>query len=86
MEAFVMRIISTTDISREGNDCYIYESVTLAEQFDIYSVINFLKVTGWAEQEEARVLCTTGDLELAKKVYKDAGGEYQEYDPEDVYF
>lgn len=69
-----MRVISTTDISREGNDCYIYESVTLAEQFDIYSVINFLSITGWAEREDVRVLCTTRDLKKAKKVYKSAGG------------
>lgn len=69
-----MRVISTTDISREGNDCYIYESVTLAEQFDIYSVINFLSITGWAEREDVRVLCTTRDLKKAKKVYKSTGG------------
>jgi hypothetical protein len=81
-----MRVVSTTDISREGNDCYIYESVSLVEQFDIYSVINFLKVTSWAEREEVRVLCTTRDIDEAKKAYKDAGGEYQEYDPDDVYF
>lgn len=81
-----MRVISTTDISREGNDCYIYESVTLVEQFDIYSVINFLNVTGWAEREEVRVLCTTRDIDEAKKVYKSVGGKYQEYDPDDVYF
>lgn len=81
-----MRIISTTDISREGNDCYIYESVSLVEQFDVYSVINILRVTGWAEREETLVLCTTRDIDKAKKVYKDAGGEYQEYDPDDVYF
>jgi hypothetical protein len=81
-----MRIISTTDISREGNDCYIYESVSLVEQFDIYSVINFLSITGWAECEEVRVLCTTRDIDEAKKVYKSVGGVYQEYDPDDVYF
>jgi hypothetical protein len=81
-----MRVISTTDISREGNDCYIYESVSLVEQFDIYSVINFLNVTGWAEQEEVRVLCTTRDIDEAKKVYKSVGGVYQEYDPDDIYF
>jgi hypothetical protein len=81
-----MRIISTTDISREGNDCYIYESVSLVEQFDIYSVINFLNVTGWAEREEVRALCTTRDMDEAKKVYKSVGGVYQEYDPDDVYF
>lgn len=81
-----MRVISTTDISRPGNDCYIYESVSLVEQFGIYSVINILKVTGWAEREETLVLCTTEDVDEAKNVYKNAGGEYEEYDPDDVYF
>ena len=81
-----MRIISTTDISREGNDCYIYESVSLVEQFGIYSVINILRVTGWAEREETIVLCATRDMDEAKKVYKSRGGIYQEYDPDDVYF
>jgi hypothetical protein len=81
-----MKVISTTDISREGNDCYIYESVSLVEQFDIFSVINFLNVTGWAKREEVRVLCTTRDINKAKKVYKSVGGKYQEYDPSDVYF
>lgn len=70
-----MRIISTTDISREGNDCYIYESVSLVEQFDIYSVINFLNITGWAKREEVRVLCTTRDIDEAKKVYRSVGGK-----------
>ena len=81
-----MRVLSTTDISRPGNDCYIYESVSLVEQFGIYSVINILKVTGWAEREETLVLCATKDVDEAKKVYKNVGGEYQEYDPDDVYF
>jgi hypothetical protein len=81
-----MRVISTTDISRVGNDCYIYESVSLVEQFGLYSVINILKVTGWAEREEVRVLCTTGDLDEAKKVYKSVGGIYEEYDPDTIYF
>ena len=81
-----MRIIATTDISREGNDCYIYESISLVEQFGIYSVINFLNITGWAEREDVRVLCTTRDIDEAKKVYKSVGGAYEEYDPADVYF
>lgn len=70
-----MKVISTTDISREGNDCYIYESVSLVEQFGIYSVINFLNVTGWAEREEVHVLCTTRNIKEAKKVYRSVGGK-----------
>ena len=71
-----MKIISTIDISRVGNDCHIYESVTLTEQFGIYAVINFLLVTGWAEREEVQVLCTTTDRKEAKKVYKEHGGRF----------
>jgi len=71
-----MKTIYTTDISRVGNDCYIYESVTLTEQFGIYAVINFLKVTGWAEREEVHVLCTTTDRKEANKVYKEYGGRF----------
>lgn len=81
-----MRIISTTDISREGNDCYIYESVSLVEQFGIYAVIICQRVTGWAEREGMHVLDSTTDLDSAKVAYKKYGGVYQEYDPEDVYF
>ncbi len=73
-----MKTISTTDISRAGNDCYIYESVTLTEQFGIYAVINFLKVTGWAEREEVRVLRTTTNRKEANKVYMDIGGRFNE--------
>lgn len=81
-----MRIISTTDTSRDGNDCYIYSSVSLIEQFGIYSVISIQKITGWAEREDVVVLCTTRDIDVAKEAYRNYGGEYQEYDPEDVYF
>lgn len=70
-----MKIISTTDISRVGNDCYIYESVTLIKQFDLYAVINILSVTGWAERKEVRTLCTTESLAEAEKVYKSVGGK-----------
>ena len=40
-----MRIISTTDLSREGNDCYIHSTVTLMEDKQIYFVANH-KVQG----------------------------------------
>jgi hypothetical protein len=81
-----MRVISTTDISREGNDCYIYESVSLVEQFDLYSVISFYKVYGWSEHEEVCVLKHTTNFEEAKNAYICHGGVYKEYDPDDVYF
>ena len=69
-----MRIISTTDLSREGNDCYIYESVSLVEQFGVYAVITCQRVTGWAEREGMYVFDSTTDLDSAKEVYKKYGG------------
>ena len=39
-----MKIISTTNVSREGTDCYIYEELSLVEQFGVYAIISFYKV------------------------------------------
>ena len=71
-----MNIISTVDISRPGNDCYIYETVSLVEQFGIYAIITCLKVTGWAEREEISVTHTTTDLKTARKLFKDYTKNY----------
>lgn len=81
-----MKVISTTDISREGNDCYIYESVSLVEQFGIYAVIICQRVTGWAKREGMHVLDSATDWTKAKEVYKKYGGAYEEYDSSDIYF
>lgn len=56
-----MKILATTDLSRAGNDCYIYESVSIVEQFGIYSIIVCQKVTGWAKRETAYVELTSSD-------------------------
>lgn len=80
-----MKVISTTDISREGNDCYIYRSVSLVEQFGIYSVISIQKITGWAEREDVVVLCATEDIDVAKQAYKNYEGVYEEDEPSDAY-
>ena len=73
-----MRVISTTDISREGNDCYIYESISLVEQFGLYAIINMYKVIGWAEREEVNILKHTTDFEEAKKYYVFYEGQLDE--------
>ena len=70
-----MEVIHTTDLSRAGNDCYIYESVSLVEVFGMYTVIEATKVSGWFENE----VITTGskivyDFDDAKKMYKEYGG------------
>ena len=70
-----MKIISTTDLSRKGNDCYIYESVSLVEAFGMYTVITCQKIVGWSEREN--IYCQgnpTTDIEEAKHRYWEYGG------------
>lgn len=70
-----MRVISTTDLSRTGNDCYIYESVSLIEAFGMYKVITAEKTVGWFENEQIYTSSNlTCDFDEAKRMYKKAGG------------
>lgn len=69
-----MSIISTTDKSTYGNDCYIYETVSLVEQFGMYAIIICQKVTGWAEREDISVNGVTTDYYKAVDMYKYYGG------------
>ena len=66
-----MHVLSTTDVSRYGNDCYIEESYSLVEQFGLYAVIKFYKVSGWSDHEEVSVLITTANKAEAAKKYKE---------------
>ena len=66
-----MKVISTTALSRPGNDVYIDEEVLLVEQFGLYAVLRFYKVSGWSSQEEVEVLIATSDKTEAGKKYKE---------------
>jgi hypothetical protein len=66
-----MNVLSTATVSRPGNDCYIEESYSLVEQFGLYAVIKFYKVSGWSDHEEVSVLITTSDKAEAGKKYKE---------------
>ena len=66
-----MKVISTTQLSRYGNDVYIDEEVLLVEQFGLYAVLRFYKVSGWSSQEEVSILIATSDKSEAKKKYKE---------------
>lgn len=71
-----MKIISTTDLSREGNDCYIHESVSLVEEFGMYMVITCSKVVGWRKSEDVYFWGEpTTDIEDAKQRYWEYGGK-----------
>ena len=70
-----MRVISTTDLSDYGNDCYIYKSVSLIEAFGMHTVITADKTVGWFDRKT--IYCqsdVTSDFEQAKFNYKQAGG------------
>ena len=74
-----MKIISTTDLSRVGNDCYIYESVSLIEAFGMYKVITAEKTVGWFKNEQIYTSSNlTCDFDKAKFMYKKAGGILEE--------
>ncbi len=70
-----MEVIYTTDLSRPGNDVYIYESVSLVEQFELFSVIRYWRVTGWSDREEVSVLYTSLSRSSATQKYKSYGGK-----------
>lgn len=70
-----MKIISTTDLSHEGNDCYIYKSVSLVEAFGMYNILTAEKVVGWYDKKGMYTKSeTTCDLDRAKYIYKQEGG------------
>ena len=66
-----MTVLSSTNTSREGNDCYIYEEIALVSQFEMYAVIRSLRVTGWATREDMDILLVTTDKAEAGKKYKE---------------
>ena len=70
-----MRVISSTDLSREGNDCYIHEEISLVEQFGIYAIICCNKIDGWAEREEVLVVFRSTEKKKAIRAYKGYGGK-----------
>lgn len=72
-----MEILSTTDVSRPGNDVYISESYSLVKQFGVYAVIRFYRVSGWSSREETEVLLATTDADAARKLYKEKCLEYK---------
>ena len=71
-----MKVIYTTDLSRSGNDCYIYESVSLVEQFELFSVIRYWRVVGWSDREEVSILYTSLSRSTATEKYISYGGRF----------
>jgi hypothetical protein len=66
-----MEVLSTTNVSHQGNDAYIEESYSLINQFGVYAVIRIYRVSGWSSQEEVSVIiASTNDTEVRSK-YKE---------------
>lgn len=65
-----MRVISTTDVSREGNDCYIHQTESLVEFCGMYAVIECTNITGWWEDKDIQVVYKTENYNEAVDFYK----------------
>ena len=71
-----MKVLYTTDLSREGSGCYIYETVSLVELMGMYAVITAKKVIGWADHKS--IYCSPdpiSDFDEAKALFVKAGGK-----------
>ena len=69
-----MRIIYTTDTSREGNDCWINETITLVRVCGFYAVFRSDNTTGWWENKSIDTLIITEEYEEALSCYHNNGG------------
>ena len=71
-----MKIIAQTDLSREGNDCWINETVMLCEEFnDMYFVLSIEKVSGWSDYKDIGMYEMNYSKDYAIKKYKELGGK-----------
>ncbi len=73
-----MEVIYTTDLSRPGNDVYIYESISLLKQFELYIVLRVWKTVGWSETEEATILYTSNSRSSAIERFQSYNGIVEE--------
>lgn len=71
-----IQVISTRDISRPGNDVYIYEGVSLVEQFGVYAVIVVRKITGWTNSQSVFTLFSGYNYEEACEKFNKYNGEF----------
>lgn len=69
-----MRILDSTEKEREGNDCWIFESVSLFETQGLYVVLTTQHVVGWSPYEKSQTF-TTRDYYEAIAMYKEHGGK-----------
>lgn len=74
-----MKVLYTTDLSHSGNDCYIYSSVSIIEEFEMFAVIVMEKTTGYYNDKRIYAFNEPFEtLEEAIAVYKEYGGVVKE--------
>ena len=66
-----MNIISSTTVSREGSACYIEESYSMVEQFGVYAIIRFYRVSGLGNSGEVTVIMASSDQAEVRAKYKE---------------
>lgn len=71
-----MKIIETIDLSTDKNN-YIKKSVTLVEEFGMYTVIICTKNFKYNGSESVHHTQPTMDFELAQLLYEDAKKNYK---------
>ena len=77
-----MKIISSTNLDREGNDCYILSSITLMEDRELYFVVLVERVAGYPHHKEVTIVGEpTPERLVAEFNYKSAGGVFKENEP-----
>jgi hypothetical protein len=75
-----MRVIATTDTSRQGTDTYINETVSLVEQYGLYAIISFYEIPEGAAlppDKGADIFEMTTNFEEAKSWYEYYGGKIE---------
>lgn len=76
-----MRIVASTDVSRESDGCHINENISLVEQYGLYTIICLWEIPEGQNTQPpdkgADIFETTTNFEEAISWYKYYGGELE---------
>ena len=69
-----MNIISTTDISRAGNDCYIKQTISLVEFCGLYAIIECTSISGFVSDKDIVTVIKSENYDEVVEFYTRNGG------------
>lgn len=70
-----MKVLRSSLVREEGNDCYIETAVDIIEVFgDMYLIVQVVRITGWVYDTTTKTETTT-DYSKAMEIYKNFGGK-----------